>query len=171
MGILDKAKFWKKQDDDLGDLSNLGDFGLDDKQPPGGEEFGALPSMEPGQPMPGMAREEVQPTTASKEMSEQFGLRPSGAPTATAQMQQRPAQQQAYPQAQQQYPQQQYPSQYPQQQSQFLQHTPDLSDLPKDIEIIHAKLDSIKSSLDSINQRLATLERMASGENRTKYNW
>jgi hypothetical protein len=177
MGLMDKAKFWKKGEEDLGDLSDLGDFGLDDKPgggaPPGGEGLGPLhedtslgggapfggegpgplhedigghemPGLEPGTPL---HREEVQPTQASQDMGDQFGLRPAApehpmAPAAPAPLQQ-----------------------------QMPGHVPGLAEFSKDIEIIHAKLDAIKSSLDSMNQRLATLERIASPETKNRYSW
>ncbi|MBU2561348.1 MAG: hypothetical protein KKD17_03545 [Nanoarchaeota archaeon] len=184
MGLLDKAKFWKKQDEDLGDLSDLGDFGLDEKPgAPGGDKglgggldegFGDFPPLDESE-KPGMRpgvpthMEEVQPTQASRDMGESLGLKPAGEeagfPTQTA------ARPQAAPARAASPPQQQYP-QYQQQYPQQYQQGPDLTDLAKEIEIVHAKLDAIRSSLDSINQRLATLERMASGDTgKTRYTW
>ncbi|MBW2997768.1 hypothetical protein KY349_05500 [Candidatus Woesearchaeota archaeon] len=151
MGIFDR---FKKKEEDIGDLSDLGDFGLEEK--PGAEPgmddlgggLGPLPSFEdPEKPgmQPGVPThmEEVQPTAASKAMGEDLGVPSAPPPQAAA----RPAPQPSYPQG------------------------PGLPELAKDIEIIHAKLDAIKSSLDSVNQRLATLERMASGEGKTRYTW
>jgi hypothetical protein len=178
MGLLDKAKFWKKPEEEAGDLSDLGDFGFDDKPSAGGKGAGGLgddlsfpplgevdkPGMQPGVPT---HIEEVHPTDASRQMSDQLGIKP--------------APQQGYGQQfQQQAPNQGYPSQQPvqqfqQPQQQFapqFQQGPALSDMAKDMEIIHAKLDAIKSSLDSMNQRLATLERIASGDTgRQRYAW
>jgi hypothetical protein len=94
----------------------------------------------------------VQPSPASMDMGNQLGL---NTPT-----QARPQQAYTAP-AQQQYPQ---PAQ------QYQPQGPELRDIAKDIEIIHAKLDAIKSSLDAVNQRLATLERMAGGEQK-RYTW
>jgi len=178
MGMFDKVKFWKKEDD-FSDLSNLGDFGLEEK--PGapsdlgglggdigaglGGGLGEMPNMGMHD-MPGAVpthREEVQPTQASKDLSEQFGIKPA-APTQQP-TQQQPFQQ--YPTSQPQ-PQQQFQAQQPYQQ---YQQAPNLGEMAKDIEIIHAKLDAIKSTLDAINQRLATIERMAGGEPRQKYTW
>jgi hypothetical protein len=172
MGLMDKAKFWKKEDD-LGDLSDLGDFGLDEK--PGasaGTDHGVPPGGGLGEPGGGLGdlpplteptkagmhegvpthMEEVHPTQGSQEMGDQLGLKPAPPAHETPA---RPAAQPA-PQAAPAY-----------------QQGPDIGDLAKDIEIVHAKLDAIKSSLDSINQRLATLERMASGDtgNKTRYTW
>jgi prefoldin subunit 5 len=41
----------------------------------------------------------------------------------------------------------------------------------KDLEIISSKLDAIKAQIESINQRLANLERIAAGEQRTERRW
>jgi hypothetical protein len=167
MGLLDKAKFWKKGEEDLGDLSDLGDFGMGDTH--AGEPLpdagaggmggpGQLPSLDSGpEDMPGgpIHKEEVHPTQASMDMSDQLGLKPAEpSPTATA----HPPTMQAAPMG---------PP--PAQPMPGAGH--DIGDLAKDIEIIHAKLDAIKSSLDSINQRLATLERMAAPEGKTRYTW
>jgi len=200
MGMFDKVKFWKKEDEGLDNFSDLGDFGLDDKsmgsdldKGSGFGDLGPLPGAGESPPADigaGPMREEVQPTPASRELGDQFGLRPQPAE------QQKPAQQtqtmqQQYPQQQTQYPQQQYPQQFqqpqptaqpafqqqmmPQMQQPIQQHAAngvDVSEVAKEIEIMHAKLDAIRSTLDSINQRLASLERMASGpEGRTRYNW
>lgn len=165
MGLIDKAKFWKKNDDDLGDLSDLGDFGLDDKplQASGNNDLaGPLPSLDDSN-MPGIQQgepahmEDVQPSPASRQMGEQFGLG----------QQQQPMQQRQPPPRQQMQPMQ--PLQ--QNQPQYYDNHSGMSDLTKDIEIIHAKLDAIKSSLDSINQRLATLERIAYPEQKNRYTW
>jgi hypothetical protein len=159
MGLMDKAKFWKKDEEDIGDLSGLGDFGLEEHgHPPGaetaglgGEGLGDLPPLtEPEKP--GMQTgvpthmEDVKPTQGSMDMGDQFGLKPAppehsapGAPPGAPPFQ--------------------------------AVRAPDMGDLAKDIEIIHAKLDAIKSSLDSVNQRLATLERIASGDSKTRYTW
>ena len=151
MGIFDKFK--RKKEDDFGDLSDLGDFGLEEK--PGAEQgmedlgggLGPMPPLEePEKPgmQPGVPThmEDVQPTETSKAMGEQLGV-PSAPPPQAA----RPVPQTSLPQG------------------------PGIPELAKEIEIVHAKLDAIKSSLDSINQRLATLERMASGESKTRYTW
>ncbi len=180
MGLLDKAKFWKKPEEENLDFSDLGDFGLGTKtdEPKhdtmGGfgdigdmGDLGTMPSLDepmrsPAPASPSLQTEEVRPTQASSQMRDQLGIRP-----------QQPAQQQTFqaapaPQQQQQFQsQQQYAPIFPQR-----QQVSDIGEFAKDIEIIHAKLDSIKSSLDSINQRLATLERIASGDNtRTRYQW
>jgi hypothetical protein len=197
MGLLDKAKFWKKQDEGMGDLSDLGDFGLDDKPGGGsndfggglGDELGLPPLSEPDRPgmQPGVPThiEEVHPTAGSQQMGDPFGFKPAQQQSSQQQAQPRVYSSQP-PQQMQQYPQQpaqaqqvpqyaQQPAQFQQQAPQFMQHFqpgPEMSELGKDIEIIHAKLDAIKSSLDSINQRLATLERIASGDTgRQKYSW
>ncbi|NQU79687.1 hypothetical protein HQ545_08020 [Candidatus Woesearchaeota archaeon] len=162
MGLMDR--FRKKEDDDF---SDLGDFGLDDPSPApglGGDNLSPLGDM------PGMAREEVHPTDSSMQIGQQIGI------DMQPQQQQQPMQQQTMQQ-------QPIPSQtgYVQQgpapiasaQQNFKPHEPGLNDLAKDVEIIHAKLDAIKSSLDSVNQRLATIERIASGDNKSssRYTW
>ncbi|MBW2964169.1 hypothetical protein KY363_01805 [Candidatus Woesearchaeota archaeon] len=160
---MDKAKFWKKNEEDLGDLSDLGDFGLDDKSPSsGGPDLGGpLPSFDEPSSLdahgPEMHTEDVQPSPASRQMGDQFGL---GAQQPTRQPQQPPPRQ-----PMQQMP----PMQQPQQQ--YYESGPGMSELTKDIEIIHAKLDAIKASLDSINQRLASLERIAYPEQKNRYSW
>jgi hypothetical protein len=181
MGLLDKAKFWKKNEDDLGDLSDLGDFGMDSaKQDTGiGGDLGPMPSFDDmhGAGAAGM-REEVQPTQVSRDMGNSLGVTPPLSGTS------RPSQPTAFPQpAAQQFqpqPQQAYPAASQQPYPQPIQQAPehpsyrqafDLGDLAKEIEIMHAKLDAIRSSLESINQRLATLERIASPETKNRYAW
>jgi len=166
MGLLDKAKFWKKKEDDFGDLSGLGDFGLD--KTPGtdaglGGGIGDMSFPPLGSESPTPAREEVHPSAASQSMGDQLGLRPTQPQT----------QPQTFPQpAPQQYQQQQPMPQYQQPLQQYQQNQ-DTNLMLKDLELVHAKLDSIKASLDAINQRLATLERIATGDtsNRSRYNW
>ncbi len=178
MGILDKAKFWKKGDDDLGDFSDLGDFGLDDKSGGhgtdslggdiGGDLGGELGPSPPLTDTSAMGlqgatpehREQVRPTQASQDISDQFGLDPTPSqpspydPPQHAAASEGPA-----------------PSPAPRPSPQSVPHGPDMADLFKDIEIIHAKLDTIKASLDSVNQRLATLERMAGSDGKSRYTW
>lgn len=192
MGFLDKFK--KKGGDDFGDLSDLGDFGLDNDAQGGGLDGGGFDDLggELG-PMPGMdspgaleqhpgsrAREEVLPTQTSTDMGNQFGLTPpEQTPAAYSSQQQMPGAVSMQPPAQQQTqaypPQQQMQSSAQvapaQQMQQSMMHNPDFNEFMKDIEIIHAKLDAIKSSLDSVNQRLATLERMATPNNKQRYTW
>ena len=188
MGLLDKAKFWKK-DKELDDMSDLGDFGLEETtstEQKGigaddlglGEDFnrdfskgtqGAqMPGRneEPTMGEPAMAGQDEHQHNApqgmqqdtmhhdlqgSVDMPSSFeahkGMEPAGA-TAPL-VHDRP-----YHEAIQQPMQVQ-----------------GLGELAKDIEIIHAKLDAIKSSLDSVNQRLATLERIATGDSKTRYSW
>ncbi|MBW2971833.1 hypothetical protein KY359_02240 [Candidatus Woesearchaeota archaeon] len=185
MGLLDKAKFWQKKEDDAGDLSDLGDFGFDES--PGGTgglgggmdlggDFPPLGGTETPGARPDMPThaEELQPSKASLEMSDRLGLKPE-----TEQPQQYPQRPTARPAAQSpaqqmhaQTPQPQPQPQYQQQYAPSYPQSPDLADLAKEIEIVHAKLDAIRSSLDSINQRLATLERIASGDTRQpRYSW
>ncbi len=163
MGIMDKAKFWKKGDDELGDLSDLGDFGLDDHSGANAQPndlTGPLPSLDDPQ-TPGMQQgvpthmEEIHPTDTSQDMSDQLGLKPAS--TAAPLYSPSPAAPQASPP-----PAHAAPQAY---------GGPDMKDLAKEIEIVHAKLDSIKSTLDSINQRLATLERIATPETKNRYAW
>ena len=167
MGVMDKMKFWKR-DEDFGDLGNLDDFSLDDK--PGGGiphdadpgAMGHLPNleeptaagMETGVPT---KIEELQPSDTSAQMGEQLGLTGAGTqPPAQPQM--------VSPSAQTMRPQQQ-PSAYPQHQA------TGVVELGKEIEIMHAKIDAIRSTLETINQRLASLERMASGTDKKRYTW
>jgi len=181
MGLLDKAKFWKKKEDEVGDLSDLGDFGL---EPPAGaahdlgglgDDFSLPPLGEPTKP--GMEAgvpthmEEVHPTQTSKNMSDQFGLGTNPQQSQYNQQARQQSPQQQSPPPQQTPPQAyapQYQAQYP---AQFNQGAA-IEDVAKEIEIMHAKLDAIRSSLDSINQRLATLERIATGDNKPqRYGW
>ncbi|HII72020.1 TPA: hypothetical protein HA265_04665, partial [Candidatus Woesearchaeota archaeon] len=116
MGIMDKAKFWKKEEEDIGDLSGLGDFGLDDEHGAEHPGMGNLPppadmgdsGMHPD--VPGM--EEVPPTQGSRDMGDRLGLRPA-TPEQHAQSQQ---------------PMGRY---YPQQ----ARESPVMGDMAKDIEI------------------------------------
>jgi len=41
----------------------------------------------------------------------------------------------------------------------------------KDLELVAAKLDALKATLDNINQRLASLERVAYGEEQQRKVW
>lgn len=169
MGLFKKAKFWEKKDDALGDMSDLGDFGLDEK--PGqvagasggagddlglGSDIGApqmgqhsMPGV--GHEMPGLPPHEE--PEGSVDVPSSFGQQGAmGTGPATQATQSR--QYQDVPQA-----------------AVSPMRDQGMHELAKDIEIIHAKLDAIRSSLDSINQRLATLERMASGEGKQRYSW
>lgn len=172
MGLLDKAKFWKKDDDALGDMSDLGDFGLEENPGAGGDpggtaddlglgqDFRAQPS---GQAMPGTEAHQM-PGSAQQAPEEAGGSIDS--PSSFAQQAQQGASG-AGPQQPQPTPYHEVPSPA----AQAPAHQGAGGEMAKDIEIIHAKLDAIRSSLDSINQRLATLERIASGDNKSRYSW
>jgi hypothetical protein len=175
MGLLDKVKFWKKGDD-FGNF-NLDDFSLD-KSGSGSSPVSAAPHTDPGfggdfpsldEPMPGMQHEaagkmEMEPSARSQQMGEQLGLaRPQQSFSPSPQFGS------AQPQFQQPQQQQQY---RPQPAAQDFRQGSDIAEVAKELEIIHAKIDAIRSSLDSINQRLATLERIASGDSAPrKYAW
>jgi hypothetical protein len=169
MGLFKKAKFWEKKDDALGDMSDLGDFGLDDKPgqaagaPVGagddlglGGDIGAQPMGQHA--MPGAGHE--MPGPPSHEGPEGSIDAPSSFGQQDA-MGTGPAAHATQARTYQDVPQAAVPPMRDQ----------GMHELAKDIEIIHAKLDAIRSSLDSINQRLATLERMASGEGKQRYSW
>ena len=151
MGLLDKIKFWKK--DDMDDFSDLGDFGLgDDKKAMedlGKQDFGAPPEEQASQQaIPGA---ETPPPLPQPEAT---GAEPFPQPAVHP------------PEARPQSFSQQYPSY-----QQPLQPAP-LTHDAKDIEIISAKLDALRATLESINQRLANLERIAQGDQqKRRYEW
>jgi hypothetical protein len=186
MGMMDKVKFWKKSSDDFGDFS-LDDFNLD-KQPgaagsggqphPFGADPGALGDLPPleNATVPGMQEgvptrmETMQPSERSQQMSDQLGLSPQGQQSFSNPQPGMPARAFGQPAPQQQM-QQAAPGGYRAPQEQFRQG-PDIVEVSKELEIMHAKIDAIRSTLDSINQRLATIERIASGDNQQKrYTW
>ena len=72
---------------------------------------------------------------------------------------QQPLQQQTAP-----YGFQQAPPSYGYQQPAAMQQSPREYTVAKDIEVISYKLDALRAALESINQRLASLERIARGE-------
>ena len=149
MGLLDKIKFWKK--DELDDFSDLGDFGMgDDKKDIAKPEPTGVPeASDLGETTPKTSAKET-PVTPSFEENVPEGLpRPrsfeeSPSMPSTAEK----------------------PSQYPSYQ-QPLQHAP-LTQDSKDLELISAKLDAMRATLESMNQRLANLERIAQGEQQQK---
>lgn len=138
MGVLDKVMFWKKKEEDMGDLGLGGDFenfgkdltGLEgagtNKTLPGFGEREHIEGMEkPLGTVPGAPKTEE--TTPSYETH--AGYQYSAPSPQPAQMQSR-----------------------------------DQIMMGKELELISTKLDSIKVSLDSLNMRLASLERIARGE-------
>jgi hypothetical protein len=199
MGFMDKAKFWKKNEA-ADDFSDLGEFGFDKSLDEPGEfpPLGENISLDDRGGIP-VHVEEVRPNQTSRELANQFGIQSSarGTPAQTG-VQQQNTDYQDYPemrQSQQQFnqqpfsqqsqqfsPQQFRPQQAQQQvqqpafqqplfQQQGLQQNQDITNIAKEIEIVHAKLDAIRSYLESINQRLASLERIASSDEKTRYKW
>ncbi len=197
MSLLDKAKFWKKGDDGLGDMSDVGDFGLDNNDSPAGGSDSSLgatdlsssmpdsfshpeggplseqpsafnSSLDEGAFPPMNHTEEVKPTAASQAMGAQLGLSgPQTQPPSGLP----PTRGPGMGQPAQPQPPQPFVPQQPNQSfapPQANQNVQTPVELTKDIEIIHAKLDAIKSSLDSINQRLVTIERMSSSSTGTE---
>lgn len=139
MGIFDKLKFWKKNDE-FGDIGK--GLGLQ------GDNFAGLGSTDLG-----LGRDTL-------------GLQTEGMDNAWTQPQTAPQQHrgyQQYPQQSaqqfQQPPQQFHPSQYDKpvivQDEGF--GTKAYS-MEKNMEVISAKLDALKAGIDAMNQRLATLE-------------
>lgn len=194
MGMMDKMKFWKR-DDDFGDMGNLDDFSLDDN--PGAQSNSSDPSTPPtnsGIPpdadpaamgdlpkwndssVPGLhegvptMREDFQPSEKSQQMSSEFGLDNPGQMDNSV-PHPATARQQNFQQNNQSMSQPQSPQTNAPQHLQAQVSSNDLSELFRNVELMHAKIDAIRSSLDSINQRLATLERVASGDNKNKYSW
>jgi hypothetical protein len=219
MGIGDKLKFWKKEEDDF---SDLGDFGLGDVGSPtqphkepnmigsgmddpmasagmlpanpqgmtppmdgmsntnmGSNPQGMAPPMQDMNmgatpqgmtpPMDGMSntnmgsmpQEMGQPQNSGMSMQSQ-DMSQSTFPSASERMtSQQPVQQQTQPEPMQ-------PPNYP---PPATQQSYTQQPYSKDMEIISAKLDSLRATLESINQRLATLERLAQGDSRKKYEW
>jgi hypothetical protein len=168
MSILSKLKFWKKEDDDLGDLG-LGKNDL------GGDPFGgkdpfaddkAFPDMGGAAMQPQQQMRQAQQPAAPRQAQQQFGSDFGSGVTTTFGGQQ--PQQQRYSQAGYE-PQPDFnrpftiaapPGQMQQQAGNFGSNSNYYS-VSKDIEVISSKLDSLRSSLDIINQRLTNLERMA----------
>jgi hypothetical protein len=137
MGILGKLMFWKRGEEDLGDLGLGGDFGL-------GKDMTGL-EMGTEKSMPGFGdREHVEGmekplgSSASAPKTEETGYGGYNAQPA-------------------------YPSYGPVQQSAPSQSRDQIM-IGKELELISAKLDSLKVSLDSLNMRIASLERIARGE-------
>ena len=163
-------KFWKKKEDDLGglgDMSDLGDFGLDDTPGAGGNDLGlGSDALPPEHKISGMDNHMMHDTHSGMEPPTHPGE--TGTIDQPASLESHGMEQTGTVHATQSTPYQSVPQQPI---NPSMQGMPGLHDLTKDIEIMHAKLDAIRSSLDSINQRLATLERIASGDNKNRYGW
>ncbi len=135
MGMLDKLKFWKK-DDEFGDLDLDKDLGMDSNLGLGvdsntGIESGLGLDKPPSHNIPKIP--ESFEESIGQEKQDNFNPYES--------------------------PKRPDPMQQPMQQQQPVSsniHNQDL--LRKDLEIISAKLDVLKSSLDTINHRLSSLE-------------
>ncbi len=173
MGLFDKLKFWKKNDDDgLGDLG----LGKDDIGPdPFGDSGSSFPDFNGNQKgdsspqntfSPQQSPQRQEPSGETPSASSPFRAGSFGGGQQGPSSQSRsfgsgmPAQHQNYGQS---YDQpdfnrpftmsvQQAPSQF--------QPSAGGYSSSKDLEIISSKLDTLRSSLDMINQRLSNLERM-----------
>ena len=134
MGFLNKIMFWKKKDDDLGDLGlggkdNLA-FGNDFNPSPGFGQNQGFGQVGPGQGS-GMGSDYGQGLGQGQGVGSRYPQPSFGSPQ--------------YPQYQQGYdPQDEIRS--------------------KSIEVISSKLDALRASLDSINQRLENIEAIARGD-------
>lgn len=139
MGILDKVMFWKKKEDDLGDLGLGGEFEGFGKDLTGLEGAGTSKSL------PGFGeREHIEG------MEKPLGTAP-GAPK---------TEETAYP-SYETHAGYGYSAPAPQPAS---MQSRDQIMIGKELELISAKLDSLKVTLDSMNMRIASLERIARGE-------
>lgn len=150
MGILDKLMFWKKGEDEFGELGLGGEeLGLG-KEAGLGKDLTGLEGVGTGKPgeMPGFgerehaegvekplgAAPEAPPThevgaaPLGYEVPPAYGAPPTPAPVAA-------------------------PS-----------RTHEQLMIGKELELISTKLDSLKTSIDSLNMRVASLERIAKGE-------
>lgn len=186
--------------DDFSDLGEFGfDKNHDFEDPSAPGQLGVFPPLEENDNLDEhgiqVHREEVRPNQASRELADQFGIQSSarGASTQMGVQQQNNLDYQDYPemrqprqqfnQQQQQFSSQQFRPQQVQPQVQqpafqqpafqqpTFQQNNDIANIAKEIEIVHAKLDAIRSYLESINQRLASLERIASSDEKTRYKW
>jgi hypothetical protein len=136
MGILNKLMFWKKGDEDLGDLglgADMGDFGKD---------ITGLEGAGASKPLPGFGEKEH-----IEGMESPLGTAPGAPRTEETEyaMHERPGYGYAQP----------HPAQM-QAKEQIM--------IGKELELISTKLDSLKITLDSLNMRIASLERIARGE-------
>ena len=155
MGVVDKLKFWKKKEDNFGDLG-LGkdDLGL------GSDPFA-------GEKNPFADEKGLPPMDAGPSASDMMQAQPQYPPAQS--MTQRGAYGSGYSQGFGSQPQQQAYGQ-PLDQPDFnrpftmaMQQTKDYT-VAKDIELISSKLDALRASLDIINQRLSNIERLTERE-------
>ncbi|MBW2991855.1 hypothetical protein KY345_01420 [Candidatus Woesearchaeota archaeon] len=140
MGILDKLMFWKKGEEDLGEL------GL------GGEGFGKEAGL--GKDLTGLegvgTGKAEMPGYGEREHEEGIGAPLGAAPEAP------PTQEVGAPAGYGAPSPYAAPAAAPERHEQLM--------IGKELELITTKLDSLKVTLDSINIRLASLERIAKGE-------
>ncbi len=139
MGIMNKLKFWKKDEMDFGDLDKGMDFGSSQDMGIGQDRLNmaaSQPGMESGDL--GLQTQQQNPPTQTNEeidYSEGFSM------PKRSFARQEPAQPSPAP-----------TKQFPQEQNTISE---------KNFEILSNKLDAIKSSLESINHRLNLLESLA----------
>lgn len=153
MGILSKLMFWKKGEEDLGDLGLGGDMGL------GSEGLGLEKDMT-GLEGAGMGKPGELPGFGEKEHTEGIN-QPLGASPEAPKTQEVGGQYPSYDaQASPDYG---APAQPAAPAPVMRQPRHDIM-VGKELELISTKLDSLKISLDSLNMRLASLERIAKGE-------
>ncbi len=144
MGFFSKLMFWRHEEPEIPSLGGMGQ----------GMGQGSFPSFDSQQDFAaGFGRD----STSGLGGTSDIGAWPSAEPKPLNL---------GYPQQQMQQPSQQSPFQ---QSSPRYQEAPQQQFLPqqtlsKDIEIISYKLDALKATIESVNQRLATLERIAKGE-------
>ncbi|MBI5389024.1 hypothetical protein HZB01_01450 [Candidatus Woesearchaeota archaeon] len=156
MGVLNKLKFWKKDDGfdfekEIGKDINMKDddlFASGQKDPFADKSMDIGPSMGTEQGRNNFAGfGEQQPSSPPPTMAPNFpqGFKPSQLPpNSPYMMQQAPPEPQSYGQG------------FSTSHEQII--------MTKNLEIISSKLESLRASMESINQRLANLERVALGE-------
>lgn len=141
MGIMNKLKFWKKDEMDFGDLDNSMDFGSSQDMGIGKDRLNmnaSKPGMDSGDL--GLQTQQQMPTQNQEEIDYSEGFSMPKRSIAR----QEPTQPQPSP-----------TQQFPKEQNTISE---------KNFEILSNKLDAIKSSLESINHRLNLLESLARSE-------
>ncbi len=142
--MLDKLKFWKK-DDEFSDLDLDKDLGL-------GKD------RELGLDFPGQENQSARP----KAFEEPLGGEPKPERSFDPSAQTEQPQPQQYFQQQQQQPRySQQPQSQPQQSPQYAQQN-----VGKELEIISAKIDALRASMEAINHRLNSIEKSVTKETR-----
>jgi hypothetical protein len=179
MGLIDKLKFWgKDEDEDFGDFSDFGEFGKDSALPPLGKQdetagLGGTNSLGPMGSSPGAEAPSTLPPLSTPETFSSPSQSQSISQSIPQSFQQR---QQMTQQSQEQIQPGQSSLGMDRFRSAPLQAAappvPEMgAGIAKDLEIISAKLDTIRATLESVNHRLEALERIAKGEpERPQYN-